>query len=286
METTKKTFKVQNGQKIHIAPICDLQYTGSAGAMASHLFQEYLNEAQSLGAYYIGLGDYVDFMSPSNRARLNNAALYDTAMDVIQQKALSLVKDLYTHYLGRTQGQWLGLVHGHHWSPISSTETTDTWLAKQLGCPYLGTCAYVVLDFVSDDDSQRQGRVVLWLHHGQGNGRASAPINKLERVFAYWDADVFVIGHMSKLASAAVNRIYPVDRPDDGNITLKDRKSLLVGAGSWSRAYMQGHKKNGIPHGCYVEEAMMDPAALGGAMVQITSRWISRRWAPIIKAVI
>ncbi len=281
METTLTTHKVENGKPFYIAPICDLQYTGKNGSLASDLFREYLSEASLLNAHYIGLGDYIDFMSPSNRSRMAQAALYDTAASVIEEKSKELIQDLFIDYLYHTHGKWLGLLHGHHWSMVSATQTSDQWLAERLGCPYLGTSAYVALDFVSDDSSDRKGRVVLWIHHGTGNGRAAAPVNKLERVATYWDADVYVIGHMSKLASAAIERIYPVNGED--GLELRHRKSLLVGAGSWSRAYMKGHTKGGRPHGCYVEEAMMDPAHLGGAFIKIVPRWVARRWDPIIR---
>jgi hypothetical protein len=258
-----------------------MQYTGPNGAMAEGLLNEYLTGAAKRNAWFVGTGDYIDFMSPSNRAKLKAAGFYDTALDVVSDKALSLTQELYDKYLVQTRGQWLGLVHGHHWSELANGSTTDEWLAERLECPYLGTSAYIVLNFESDDLSQRAGRVVLWVHHGRGNGRASAPINKLETVATYWDADVFVIGHMSKLAAAPINRIYPAE-DSEGNLHLAHRKIQLVGAGSWSRAYMEGHRQGRRKHGCYVEEAMMNPAALGGCFVKVIPRWESRKWVPTI----
>ena len=54
---------------------------------------------QMRNAYFVGTGDYVDFLSPSNRVRLANAGLYDTALQVIRDKATELVDELYERYL-------------------------------------------------------------------------------------------------------------------------------------------------------------------------------------------
>lgn len=281
MEIINHVIRVQNGQAVTVAPLGDLQYDGPNGAMAGERLKAHLVEAQKRNAYYCGTGDYIDFMSPSNRARLANAGLYDTAQRVIRDKARSLTGDLYNEYLASTTGRWLGLVHGHHWSECQHGETTDEYLANMLRTTYLGTCAYVVLDFVSDDASERHGRVVLWVHHGTGNGKPGHAIRKLESLAGSWDADVFIMGHDCKLETATMNRIYP--RVVDGTLTLEHKKVCLVGAGAWSRAYQKNHTVDGKKAGCYVEAAMMVPAALGGAFITIRPRWECRRWEPVLK---
>lgn len=280
MELIQHTIRVQNGQAVTIAPLGDLQYDGPNGAMAGERLKAHLAEAQSRNAYYVGTGDYVDFMSPSNRVRLANAGLYDTARRVIRDKAYSLVGELLDDYLTPTIGRWLGLVHGHHYSDTSTGETTDELLAAWLHTQYLGTCAYVVLDFVSDDASERHGRVVLWVHHGNGNGKPGHAIRKLEGLVGSWDADVFIMGHDCKLETATMNRIYP--KAVDGILTLEHKKVCLVGSGAWSRAYRKGHTVDGKKAGCYVEAAMLTPAALGGAFITIRPQWTARRWDPSI----
>ena len=282
MELLHKTIRVENGQDVYIAPLGDIQWTGKPGAIASDMLRDHIKYANKLGAYYLGTGDLVDFMSPSNRSRLKKAELYDNAEDIIVEKTTELTDQLYEKYLEPTTGKWLGAVHGHHWGECEGGETSDQRLMRKLGGAFLGTSAFVVLDFVSDDDSERKGRVTLWVHHGCGNGKASAPVNKLENISTHWVADIFVIGHMSKLASAAIDRVYPIVE-GDGEARFSHRKLLLVGAGSWSKAYELGHKRNGRVDGCYVEKAMLNPAALGGAMIRINTKWEQRRWSPTLK---
>ncbi len=282
MELIKHTIRVKNGQEVYVAPVCDLQYTGPKGAFADGMFKRYIEEARARDAYYVGLGDYVDMASPSNRSKLKSAQVYDTLEDYLKEKIAGTVDELYHEYLAGTTGKWLGLVHGHHWYPVTDGEITDQRLARHLKTQYLGTCAIVRLDFVSDDSSERKGSVTLWLHHGRGYGGVSGPINILQKVSSNWDADMYLMGHQTKLASAAINRVYPVDSPD-GALNLAHRKQLLVGCGGWSKGYMEGHKKDGRPGGCYVEEAMLNPTALGGAFIKIKPQWDSRRWEPTIR---
>lgn len=282
MELVKHVLKVKNGQEIYVSPICDLQYTGPGGAFADGMFKSYIAEARARDAFYVGLGDYVDMMSPSNREKFEKAGMYDTTKDFVLSKIAETVDELYAEYLIGTTGKWLGLVHGHHWAPVTREENTDQRLARHLRTQYLGTSAIIRLDFVSDDSSERRGSVTLWLHHGRGNGKAAAPINALQNVASSWDADVYMIGHMTKLASAAINRVYPVDGAD-GALSLAHRKQLLVGCGGWSKAYMAGHKADGAPGGCYVEQAMLSPTALGGTFIKIQPKWDSRRWEPSIR---
>ncbi len=277
MELIQHILKVTNGQETIVCPISDIQWTGRPEAIASDHLKAHLAKARDLDAYYVGLGDYIDFASPSNRTRLRNADLYDNAETVIQDKARELTKQLYDEYLRTTAGRWLGLLHGHHYAELDG-QTSDQYLASLLGAAYLGTCAYVALDFHCSPD--RHGRILLWLHHGVGSGKAAAPITKLETIANYFEADIFIQGHMTKLAGAPINRVYPKFCSD--KFCLEHKKMLLVGSGGWSKAYMVGNRRNGRPHGCYVEQGVMPPTSLGGPFIHITPQWDSRRWCPVL----
>jgi hypothetical protein len=73
------------------------------------------------GAYFIGMGDYIDFMSPSNRARFQNAGLYDTTVKSVDDKARSLVEDLWLKALKPSKGRWLGLLEGNQYPLLPVT---------------------------------------------------------------------------------------------------------------------------------------------------------------------
>lgn len=250
-----------------IAPLGDIQWTGKAGSTAKDLLRRHIDRCLELDAWFVGLGDMTDFASPSNRQRLRAAALYETAEAVIDDKALDLTLELYQEFLQPTKGRWLGMVHGHHFHNLKTGETTDQRLCQLLDTTFLGTSAFIRLQF---DQRGQRGNVVLWVHHGCGGGmKAHAPLNKLENVAPYWDADVFIVGHMSKMATAPINRVIPRwhgrSAPD-----LIHRKIMLVGSGGFSKGYVLGARQGIVPMGSYVEQRMLNPAALGAPLIRIT----------------
>jgi hypothetical protein len=95
-------------------------------------------------------------------------------------------------------------------------------------------------------------------------------LNRLERVAAHFDADIYLMGHHHKAVSAMVDRLYVTSR---GKPVLVDRTSALVCTGSFLRGYMQNSQLiPGRPRGGYVEQKMLMPVALGGPLLTITPR--------------
>jgi len=285
-------------EPIVVAPLGDIQWAGEEDAISYSRLEQHIETCCTLNASFLGMGDYIDFMSPSNRARLAAAALYDTAMDVIDSKALDLTLDLYQRLLRKTKGKWLGLLEGHHFTPLKTGDTTDMRLCQMLEAPFLGTSGYIRLRFFPTEEARKRhekkngsagkpGCVFLWAHHGRGSGKAHAPILKLENAATYWKADVMLMGHMTKQAFAPIQRLEPSFYGD--SFRLVHKNIYLVGTGGWSKGYMEGAKQGNIPRGNYVEQGMMNPVALGAPVIRIWPRWNDHpkgdepTFAPIIK---
>jgi hypothetical protein len=267
-----------------LMPIGDIQWSGKSGPTALDLLKRRIDLGTKLNARYIGLGDYIDAFSPSNRQRIRSAALYDTALDVIDEKAMDLVQEIYDLVLKYTKGKWVGLLSGHHFTELRNGDTTDMRLSEMLDAPFLGTCAYGRIVF------QGMGEITLWAHHGCGGGmKASAPVTKLENLVPYWDADIFMVGHMTKLATAPVNRVYASWRGDVPH--LLHRKICLVGCGGFSKGFIERSRQGRIPAGSYVEQRMLNPTTLGNPVIRIVPRMMTseqikgikqRLWSPEI----
>lgn len=265
--TVRIPWKQADRKPVIVAPIGDIQWAGKNGPTAKDALKRHLDRCQELGAWYIGMGDYIDFASPSNRRRLKAAALYDTAEDVIDDKALDLVQELYQDFLKPTKGRWLGLLHGHHWHHLKTGETTDQRLCQLLDARFLGTSAFVRLQFVLCGTGR--SNVVLWAHHGCGGGmRAGAPLNKLEDMASAFDADVYLMGHTTKQPTVPVERVVPRWH-GHGAPDLIHRRLQLVNTGGFSKGYAQGSKQGQVPMGGYVEQRMLKPASLGAPIIRI-----------------
>lgn len=266
------TRKPQAGS-LSVFPIGDVQYTGADGSTVLSLLHTQIQRGLECDGYFIGMGDYIDFASPSNRSRLKSANLYDTATAFIDDAVHHLNHELFEKVLKPTKGRWLGLLQGHHFHKYETGKTSDMELCEWLEAPFLGTCAYRRI--MLTDKNNHRIPWTIWCHHGQGGGiTAGAPLLKLERMANYWDADVFLIGHQSKLVSAPIERIYPV-WDGHGLPRLQHRKILLACTGSFSRGYIPHQHQGGVPQGDYVEQKMLTPVALGG--IKVTFSWQVRR---------
>lgn len=169
-----------------IAPLGDVQ-AGSEGTDWDHL-EAHVEKALRAGAWFIGTGDYSDFLSPSNRKALQSSGLYDTAINLIEAWHDEWLERLQ-RVLKPTAGRWLGLVHGHHFYPYPDGETTDTKLARFLHAPYGGTSSIINVTFQNSNKKRAEAKV--YVAHGEGSG-----FRFLDRVApGFPDVDLFVMGH-------------------------------------------------------------------------------------------
>jgi hypothetical protein len=210
--------------------------------------------------WFIGMGDYIDFLSPSNRNRLRGAALYDTADAVVEEKAHELVEEVYEKLLKPTKGRWLGLLEGHHFYECGGS-TSDMWLCEMLDAPFLGTSCFVKL--------QPSG-VVIWAHHGLGGGiLPTSGINKLYHTSAGLSgADVYLMGHNTKMGAQRLSR----PAPNEEHTDLTHRDVLLVNTGGFSKSTIVGHTHGRIHRGDYAEQAMLTPSPLCAPLVYIDGK--------------
>jgi len=255
-----------------IAPIGDIQWSGLPGQVAERHLTAHMKRCHELGAHYVGLGDYIDFMSPSNRLRLAQADLYDNATEVIRAKARQLTEEVHDKYLKQTASRWLGMVSGHHYTPLSGDETTDTLLAGWLHAPFTESVMYIRLQFSAAGG--RSGQVdILALH---GNGSAKALLTKLRKMSSHFPhVDLLLAGHCTARAVDSWAGIYPVERGD--TLMLRDKPVWAVLGGGWSRAYQETETG-------YVEKAFLPPVTLGAPLITVVPEWTrQRRFVPSIR---
>src|SRR5579885_3499035 len=243
--------------QVVVAPIGDIQWTGTRGSTAIDSLRRHIAYAMKRHAWFVGLGDYIDFLSPSIRQRLVSAALYDTAHTVIDDQARALVEELYTTVLKPTRGRWLGLLEGHHFYE-SQGETSDMWRAEYLNAPFLGTSALIRLE---------PANVVLYCHHGTGSGvLPTSPLNKLYHTAQGWaGVDAYLMGHTTRLSAVRLSRPFPsADHKD-----LEHRDVLLVNTGGFCKSSIVGHRQGAIVRGDYAEQKMLTPSPLAAPILVI-----------------
>ena len=250
---------------ITLAPIGDVQLAGKEGKSGLEHFKRHLDYVMNQeNPWLFGLGDYVDVASPSGRQKIKSAAFYDSVEEALTDSAERHIEQFLDAVKG-TEGRWLGMLEGHHFYEFSDGSTSDTRICRELKTTFLGTSAMIQIP-VSRGRSSTYKKLTIWCHHGVGSGsRATAPVSKLETLISGFEADIYVMGHMSKKAAAPIDQLFV-----NQNGKLDHRTKMLVGSGGFAQGYQQGSTSAaGNARGSYVEIGMMKPVALGAPVLRV-----------------
>jgi len=259
------THKLIPNETVTLMPIGDAQ-VGVEAADVARLKKHMEWGVHTKHALFLGMGDYVDMASPSNRRTLKAAGLYDTVTDALQAKAHEDV-DEFLSATDFSQGRWLGLLQGHHYMEnVEGHKTSDMVIAETLKAPFLGDAAIVRIIF--DRHMDMDGLPVkadIWCHHGRGGGvGAAAPISLLEKTARGFDADIYLMGHQHKKVATPIDELY---YSRQGH--MLHRTKLLACTGSFLKGYLGCSNSEGRAGGTYVEKGMMTPVSLGGIVIEI-----------------
>ena len=239
----------------NLVPIGDL-HVGSEG-FAQKAFQEFLKwvDGEFEHPQYLGMGDYTDFMSPSNRASMRAAKVYDSSRAQIDIAARELTQQTF-RLLEKTRGQWIGMLSGHHLWEFQDGGTSDISLAQQLDARHLKSCAGIQICFKREDTNAQRGHVGIWAHHGEGGGKY--PIPKLIRdVVPYWpQADIWLMGHFHENEHKYIPRLKWMGQE------IVSSNGVVACTGGWLQGYVPGETT-------YVERGMLSPRSIGGMVIQI-----------------
>ena len=245
-------------KELRILPFGDIQFGPD---MDIRRLSGYVKWAKKIQARVIGMGDYVDFESPSGRQRtdIKRATGYDNEINAIDragEQDLDYIYDL----LEPLKGNFYGLIRGHHWCQFSGDKGNSvTALAEKLGTVNVGDCAMFELDF------GRGLKAHIWAHHGTGSGMVStSALTRLEHMSKTFFSNVYLMGHQSKKGVSVIPWIR-----QDGNSTIGTNR-YLVATGSFMEGYRIGSTDAwGSPGGTYVERKMLVPTALGAPLLML-----------------
>lgn len=261
-------------QRVTICPLGDIQWAGDEEDLAYEHLQDHLKLCLALPSpHFIGMGDYIDFASPSNRQRLQDARLYDTAKKVIADAGRNLCDDLIERLLKPTKGKWLGLTQGHHHHPVvvgknkrkeDITVDSDVYIAQRLSAPFLDEFGFIELSWPGG------GEFHIVAYHGKGSSVFPwGPLNQLWRLVPNFHADLLLMGHQTKKAVAETDRLlFPRTGKKIFHMTVK-----IVGTGGWTKGYVAGKRT-------YVSEGGLSPVALGQPIVHLRPRLRGVQWEP------
>lgn len=248
------------GEEITIVPFGDCHY--GAPLFADDKWQEFVAKYRNKkNCYFIGMGDYMDVISTSERNALKSACLHDSTEDsldgFVRKQTLEFAKSIMF-----MKGKLIGLLSGNHYYKYVTGVTTDQHLCELLGAKYLGCKTLVYLSMRTNKGSTHPISIVLSAYHGESGGRMpGSSINKLYHMSSGFDADIHLMGHDHNKMVDFTNKIGV--SMGHGSLRMYNKKVLLARTGSFLRGYVDGKKS-------YVCDANMAPNDLGVIEIKIT----------------
>jgi len=213
----------------------------------------------------IGLGDYNDFLSPSERASVVAAkggyGLHETSLQQIDKWLKEITLD-FAKVMEPWKGHIVMLLEGHHYMCYSGVAkdkalrgmSSTEHLCQELGAIFGGQLGVITLDF---GDGCKL-RVVAT--HGYGGARTpGARVIKRVRMNEVVRGDLYLMAHDNTKMAISDNVL-----DEDSNGKYISRKRTYCGTGSFQRAYPDNE-----PHGGYVEQIMLPPSDLGATITQV-----------------
>lgn len=251
------------GETYHIVPFGDV-HRDSPHHAHSH-WQEDLAEWRTLkNALFIGLGDYTDFLSTSERVRLRDGdGMHDSTQSSLDKLARKQIKELAGE-LDFMRGRLLGLVNGNHYFEFKDGTTGDHLLANLLDTQFLGVASFVRIVFKWPGNTRKSAHLDLFCHHGAGSGqKPPASLAAVARMAEWAEADIVLQGHDHKRGVLPLNPILTLSQNRNGALYVKEKQRWIGRTGSYLKAYVDGEAS-------YNVDAGRGPCSLGHIRFDVT----------------
>jgi len=185
--------------------------------------------------YYMGMGDYHDFASASERKKIKAAFLHETTEETIED-GVEKRNRAFAMEIKQMRGKLLGMMEGNHTWILQNGTTSTEDLANRMGCEYLGYLTHLSLIFREDYKTARTQTVDIVACHGKAGGKTAGitlnQVDDLRRVFPA--ADIYVMGHDHERGA------WPKDVLIRKNGGLKQHRQFLCRSGAFLKGYTPG----------------------------------------------
>jgi len=181
----------------------------------------------------------------------------------IIDKQIEQAEDLLSPYKNRI----IGLASGNHETNIIRRAGTDpiARLTRALECKNLGYSGLIKLRL--SENGSRGRTVTIRYHHGWGGGSRTqgADLTKFSKDLQYWQADIFLYGHVHRKQTDRVPRL------GLSGEELVSKPKVLCICGTFLKTYSKGIDST------YSEEKGYPPVEIGGLIVNIkpVRKWVS-----------
>lgn len=217
-------------------------------------------------AVFLGMGDYTDGVSTSERIVLDSPGLHDTTKRTMDGVYKGVAATLYNE-LEFMKGRLIGMLGGNHYFDFGDGNTTDHVLAASLGAKFLGVCSFIRLSLRIKERPSHKASLDIFAHHGKGGGSLpGSTFNTIEKMLTTADADFYLMGHDHKKGCVPSSpRLKLVSSSIESELRVRERTPWLGRTGSFLKAYEPGRVS-------YNVDAGRSACALGWIEFQITPK--------------
>ncbi len=263
-ETHSFNIPCSYGKAIRIICFGDVHWDSPNHADA--VWQEDLEYFRGLPlkeTYFLGMGDYLDSTSTTERECLGQISKQMHETFKRDTQALQQAKiDKFADEISFMKGRLIGLLNGNHYFEFQSGINGDQKLADKLDCKYLGVCALIRLSLVAHGRCQT---IDIFAHHGMGTSRLiGGSINRVAQMFEGVEADIAIMGHDHKRgAMPTTPRLFLHCDHRTGALKVKQRESWAIRSGSYLASFRAGESN-------YNVDACRMPSSLGHVEILVT----------------
>lgn len=242
---------------------------------ADDYWREFLDYAKAQkNALFLGMGDYTDGVSTSERIVLGDHNLHDTTKRNMEGVYKGVAKTMVNE-LSFMRGRMIGMLGGNHYFQFHDGDTTDHVLAAALNTKFLGVCSFIRLSLRFKTRTAYRMSYDIFAHHGKGGGSLpGSTFNTLEKMATTAVADLYLMGHDHKKGCIpSTPRLTLTSAGQGQELTVREKTPWLGRTGSFLKAYENGRVS-------YNVDAARSPAALGWIEFEITPRRIRSGTGP------
>lgn len=203
-------------------------------------------EKMDENTYFVGMGDYHDFASTSEKAKIKHNDLHDTTMAKLDNLAESDNRS-FAKEIGFMRGKMLGLIEGNHSWIFQNGKSSTEDLAERMGTDTLGWLCHLSLkiNFLSHSGSHPFHAVLC---HGKAGGKTFGvtvnQVGDLKQIFPL--ANLYAMGHDHQRVAHPVNVLYPYHVSYDNVYVIKQLRQYLCRSGSFHKEYTDNSTSYGI----------------------------------------
>lgn len=211
---------------------------------------------------FLGMGDYFDGFSDSERRGLNHAELHDSSNESLDDWARGKVEQ-FANEIGFMKGRVVGLLEGNHFYEFADGTTSTQYLCQLLGCKFLSWVSLVRLVY-EYTKGNKTSAIDIFACHGKGASRlVGGSLNTVQQMQEIADADIYLMGHDHKKSIAMTTRL-GLNNAGPG-VHLKDKKKVYARTGSFLMGYAEDRPS-------YVAKALLTPNDLGTVKIELTPK--------------